>query len=198
MADETSICNLALAKLGIDPIMALTDASKPAQYCKRFYGGARDEVLSAHRWNFAMGRATLNRLATAPAFEWAFAYQLPDDCLRVIQLNGYDTTERKGEFSIEGREMLTDADAAQVRYIRRVTDAAQWPPTFVEALATMLASKLAAPLTGSNSMAGEMLRAYAVLTGPQARQADVFEANPKRKPAWATSDLVAARHGGHA
>lgn len=198
MADETTICNLALAKLGIDPIMALTDASKPAQYCKRFHDDTRDEVLSSHRWNFAMARATLNRLAAAPAFEWAFAYQLPDDCLRIVQLNGYDTTERKGEFSIEGRELLTDAETAEVRYIARVTDASAWPPLFVDALATKLASKLAAPLTGSRTAATEMLSLYASLTGPQARMADVFEANFKRKPAWALSDLVAARRAGHA
>ena len=37
MADETSIANLALAKLGISPIMALTDDSKQAQFANRFY-----------------------------------------------------------------------------------------------------------------------------------------------------------------
>jgi hypothetical protein len=196
MADETSICNLALGKLGIDPIMALSDASKPAQYCKRFYADTRDEVISSHRWNFAMARATLNRLAAAPAFEWAYAYQLPDDCLRVVQLNGYDVTDRKGEFSIEGRTMLTDATTAQVRYISRVTDGTLWPALFVDALATKIAAKIAAPLTGSRTAATEMLSLYASLTGPQARMADVFEANFKRKPAWALSDLVAARHAG--
>jgi hypothetical protein len=198
MADETSICNLALAKLGIDPIMALSDASKPAQYCKRFYESTRDEVLSAHRWNFAMARATLNRLSTGPAFEWAYAYQLPADCLRVLQLNGYDETEQKGMFAIEGRQMFTDEDTAQVRYISRVTDASAWPALFIDALATKLASNIAAPLTGSRTASTEMLSLYASVTGPQARLADVFEANLKRKPAWALSSLVAARHGGHA
>jgi len=198
MADETSIANLALAKLGIDPIMALTDASKPAQYCKRFYEETRDEVLSAHRWNFAMKRATLNRLATAPASEWAFAYQLPADCLRILQLNGYEQAEQVGTFSVEGRALFTDHDTAAVRYIGRVEDAAAWPPLFIDALATKLAAKIAAPLTGSRTAANEMLSLYASLTGPQARLADVFEGNPKRKPAWALSSLVAARHGGHA
>jgi hypothetical protein len=196
MADETSISNLALAKLGIDPIMALSDASKPAQYCSRFYASTRDEVLSAHRWNFAMARATLNRLTAAPAFEWAYAYQLPADCLRVLQLNGYEQAEQKGMFSVEGRQLFTDEETAEVRHIARVEDASAWPPSFVDALATKLAANIAAPLTGSRTAAAEMLSLYASLTGPQARMADALEGNLKRKPAWALSPLVAARHGG--
>jgi len=113
MADETSIANLALAKLGISPIMALTDDSKQAQFANRFYAQTRDEVLSSHRWNFAMRRDTLNRLATGPDFEWAFAYQLPTDCLRVVQLNGYEPNEQQGAFAIESDQLLTDAEEAR-------------------------------------------------------------------------------------
>ena len=120
MADPTSITNLALAKLGISPIMALTDDSKQAQFANRFYSQTRDEVLSGHRWNFAMRRVTLNRLATGPVFEWEFAYQLPVDCLRVVQLNGYEPSEEQGMFAIESDQLLTDAEDALVRYIARV------------------------------------------------------------------------------
>ena len=193
-ADETSIVNLALAKLGVSPIMALTDDSKPAQFAKRFYEQTRDEVLQGHRWNFAMKRATLNRLATAPEFEWSFAYQLPDDCLRIVQVNGYEPTERPGEWSVEARSLLTNAETAEVRYIARVKDATFYHPLFVEALAVKLASVLAAPLTGSRDLPGAFLQEYAALTGPQARLADCFERNMRRKVPWSQSDLVAARH----
>jgi hypothetical protein len=193
MADETTICNLALAKLAIPPIMALTDDSTQAQFCSRFYAEARNEVLSSHRWNFAMKRGTLVKLVDAPAFEWAFAYQLPVDCLRVVQLNGYEQTQREAEFCIEGRTLLTNDEEANIRYIAEVVDGMLYPPLFVDALATKLASKLAGPLTGSRSMPSDLMADYEKITGPKARLADVFEAQHRLKPLWATSDLVASR-----
>ena len=194
MADETSICNLALAKLGISPIMALTDQSKQAQFCSRFYDQTRDEVLQGHRWNFAMRRSTLNRLSDAPESEWDFAYQIPVDCLRVVQLNGYEPTERLGEFSVEADRLLCDSEDALIRYIGRVEDGSFYHPLFVHALATMLASRLAGPLTGSRNLPSELLQEYEALTGPKARMADAFEERTRRKMPWVRSDLVAARY----
>lgn len=194
MADETSICNLALAKLGISPIMALTDESKQAQFCNRFYAQTRDEVLQSHRWNFAMRRAALNKLSTAPQSEWAVAYQLPVDCLRVVQLNGYEPTERKGEFSVEADQLLADAEEANIRYIARIEDGTNYHPLFVHALATLIASRLAGPLTGSRNLPVELLKEYEDLTGPKARMADAFEERLVRKMPWVDSDLVAARY----
>lgn len=193
MADPTSITNLALAKLGISPIMALTDDSKQAQFANRFYSQTRDEVLSSHRWNFAMRRETLNRLATGPVFEWEFAYQLPVDCLRVVQLNGYEPSEEQGMFAVEADQLLTDAEDALVRYIARVEDGSFYPPLFSQALATLLASRLAGPLTGSRELPTALIQEYETLTGPKARMADVFEEQRRLKPAWVESDLVASR-----
>lgn len=193
MADETSIANLALAKLGISPVMALSDDSKQAQFAARFFDQTRDEVLSSHRWNFAMRRAALNAVATPPAFEWAFAYQLPVDCLRVVQLNGYEPTEEQGLFAVEAGQLLTDAEQAQVRYIARVTDGSFYPALFSQALATLLASRLAGPLTGSRELPSALLQEYEALTGPKARMADVFEEQRPIKPAWVESHLIKSR-----
>lgn len=193
MADETSICNLALAKLGVSPIMALTDDAKAAQFSSRFYAHTRDEVLQAHRWNFAIARATLVELVDDPPFEWSRAYQLPDDCLRVLQVNGYGLYERQDYWTVEQGRVLSNAPIAELRYIARITDGSLYHPLFVEALACKLASKLAAPLTGSNKIAAALLEEYMAVTGPRARLADAFENSPRRKMPWVESDLVAAR-----
>lgn len=193
MADETSIANLALAKLGISPIMALTDDSKQAQFASRFYNQTRDEVLQSHRWNFAMRRESLNRLSTDPLFGWTCAFQLPVDCLRVVQLNGYQPNERFSLFAVEQGQLLTDEEEADIRYIARVTDGSLYHPLFVSALATMLASRLAGPLTGSRNLPQELLQEYEAITGPRARLADAFEDRMPRKPIWVDSDLVRSR-----
>jgi hypothetical protein len=141
-----------------------------------------------------MRRAALNKLADAPQSEWDFAFQIPVDCLRIVQLNGYQANERLGEFSVEGDRLLANAEVANVPYIGRVEDGSFYHPLFVHALATMLASRLAGPLTGSRNLPTELLQEYEVITGPKARLADAFEESIKRKMPWVNSDIVAARY----
>lgn len=190
---SVDIANTALALIGISPIASLSDSSVQAQMADRFYALTRDEVLSSHRWNFAMRRATLTAAVTAPSFEWDFAYTLPENCLRIVQLNGYDATEPYGEFAIENGQLLTDAATAEVRYIIRVTDTLAFPPLFVTALSTLLAARIAPSLGMSPDIASALENKYSALTGPKARMADVFEQHPRLKPAWAVSDLVRSR-----
>ncbi len=196
MADETSVCNLALARLSETAIMSLEDESQAARYCKRFYEQTRDAVLQSHGWNFATTRVLLSRLGESPIAGWAYQYALPVDCLRILQVNGYEWHQRQGLFETEGRALLTDAEVANVRYIRQVTDVNLFTPLFIEALAVKLASVLAQPLTGSRELPTQLLTEYERITGPKARRLDAFEGRPKGKLPWVTSELVAARRRG--
>jgi hypothetical protein len=81
---EVTICNLALGKLGAGSIIALDEESTEARVCRLHYSQTRDEVLRLHRWNFAIRPETLVQSVEAPAFGWAFQYELPTDRLRVL------------------------------------------------------------------------------------------------------------------
>lgn len=192
-ANDTTICNLALSKFGAKRIQSLDDNSPEARACKLNYAPTRDEVLRAHRWNFAIKRATLSRLADAPPFGWAAWYQLPSDCLRVLQLNGWETHEQRDRWEVEGGRLLTDEDTVQIKYIARVVDGNLYDSIFVKALACKLAAEICRALTGSNALAGELLSEYERLTSSKARRADAVEARPKRKLPWVESDFVQAR-----
>lgn len=192
-ASDTSICNLALGNLGAARIISLDEASPEAKACALLYAQTRDEVLRSHRWNFAISRAELSRLSTPPAFGWTWQYQLPVNCLRVLQVNGYGEEEVPDNWEIEGGRLLSDADTVQVKFIARVTDSSLYDPLFVEALALKLAARLCVPLTGSDSRAGGFLTEYERVTGPRARRMDAFESREKRKFPWVLSALVAAR-----
>lgn len=194
-ANETKVCNLALAKIGGKTIMSLDDQSPEARICRRMFEPARDEVLRSHRWNFATKRATLSRLSDPPAFGWSVQYQLPVDCLRVLQVNGYEELQREGVWEVEGGRLMTDQDRADVKYIARITDSSLFDAIFVKALAIKIASEIAMPLTGSKSLPGELLTEYRQITGPDAMLADATEGRPKRKLPWVESDFVAARFG---
>lgn len=193
-SDVTKICNLALGKLGSERIQSLTDEKQAARFCNLFYEQTRDEVLRSHQWNFATARATLSELADAPAFGWENQFALPSDCLRVLQLNGYEQNEQRDLYEIEGRNLMTDEDAAEVKYTARVTDANQFDPLFIAALATLLAAKLCVPLTGARAQAAELLKEYEGFIAGLAKSMDARESRPKRKAPWVESDLVNARY----
>ena len=192
---EADVCNQALARLGAEKILGLDDGSKGARYCRLFYEQTRDEVLRSHPWNFAMKREVLIRLTDDPPFGWGRQYQLPGDFLRLVQLNGFAADEASRNSEIEGDKLLCDEEMAQVRYVRRVEDAAQYDPLFAEALAVKLASKLAQPLTGSRSLAAEILQEYERVIAPLARRVDSQEDRSRRKQPWVESAFVLARRG---
>jgi hypothetical protein len=195
MADNITICNLALGKIGASRITSLDEASQPARYCSLFYEQTRDEVLQSVTWNFAILRATLSRLVDAPAFGWAYQYQLPTDYLAVIQLNSWQAYETRDLYEIEGERLLTDADSAQLRYTARIEDSEIFPPLFVEALYVKLASKLAEPLTGSTAKAQALLGEFEKLVEPLAAKANAREGRSRRKLPYVESDFVRARFG---
>jgi hypothetical protein len=195
-ASETTICNLALAKLGARTIMSLDDQSPEARSCKLHYAETRDEVLRHHRWNFAIARDDLSQLPDVPISGYSFQYQLPTDCLRMLELNGFDQQSRPGYWEVEGKRLLTNDETATIKYIRRVTDCNLFDAIFVDALAIKIAAKLCKPLTGSITMAEQFLTEYEKLTGGRARRVDAFEKNKSPRPAWVDSALVFSRFGG--
>lgn len=192
MPDDTTICNLALAKIGSAHITSLSESSQPARACKLFFEQTRDEVLSAHPWVFSTRRATLSRLSETPEFGWSYQYQLPSDCLAVTQLNGWQPLESRDLFEIEGDRLLTDVGEAQIRYSARVTDSSKFSSTFVEALSVKLAAKLSYPLTGKTS---EFTVEYERITAPLAAISNARQGRPKRKLPHVESDLVRSRFG---
>lgn len=162
MASEVDISNLALSLLGQRAeviAIAPPDGSAEAQLCGRFYPMARDEMLEVHPWTFAM-----RRLAMAPLTNdrpsWAYAYQIPSDCLKprsVLQNYACDdavTEDFIVETSDTGTKVLyTNCPEATLRYTRSVTDTTRFTPMFVAALGRLLATKMAgAIIKGSEGM----------------------------------------------
>jgi hypothetical protein len=163
MASDVEIANNALSMLGDDPITSLTDDTPRARLVNRIYPQTRDAVLRSHPWNCATSRATLGQLSTSPVYGWAYQYQLPSDpyCLRVLALNDREDWACPGdEFKVEGRALLTDAASANIRYIFRITDPAQYDAMLYEALSAKLASKMAYAITKSQSTVKAMLEIY--------------------------------------
>src|SRR5579863_4729587 len=146
---DVSICNLALQKLGAAPITALTDNSNNANACQICYAQQRDKELSAHYWNFSKSRAILAPLATAPLFDYLYAFPVPQDFLRIM-IDGRFDLDWKLEIQGGVQVILTnDGTSINLRYIARVTDPTQFHPLFVDAFAAKLAWQMCERLTQS-------------------------------------------------
>ena len=195
MPDAVTICNIALGRIGQNRIMSLDDASPAARYCRLFYEPTRDEVLRSHPWNFAKKRVKLSKLADAPAFGWANAFQLPADCLRPIRVNQWEPYEADDNYVIEGDQILTDQDEVELLYIAQIEDTSLFDSLFVKALSVQLAAVLVTTLTGSREQGNLFVQEFQSIIAPLAKRVDGMESKDKRKLPWVNSDLVNSRFG---
>lgn len=174
MVSTVDICNRALQKLGHTKITSLDDDVKAARESQRAFALVRDAVFRDHPWNCLLARASLAALSEAPAWGFANQFQLPVDCLRVLE------AEADCGWRVEGRRILSDASAPlNVLYVRQETDPEQYDLLLVEALASRLAAELAESLTQSNTKKEMAERAYLEVLG-QARRADAQEGSARR------------------
>ncbi len=102
-----NICNLALNQLSEQEIGGLTESSKPARLCNRYFEQSRDELCRAYDWNFASSRVVLAQLSEEPLFGWDFAYALPSDFLMLRDKETY------GLYRIEDGKLLSNLDTTE-------------------------------------------------------------------------------------
>lgn len=191
--NATEICNLALAEIGDNySITDIEESTPQAAVCRRFYESTRDSMLRAYPWSFARTRATLSQISTAPIFGWDYAFQLPSDFLRLVDFNGLDAWDLEGDYVIEGNQILTDDDSAEIAYIKRVTDAQLFDAMFVEAFALKLALRICIKLSKDGGIMGAIEQRLRFALG-EAKRADANETRPRRMPRYEESDLANSR-----
>jgi hypothetical protein len=196
MTTNTDLANHALSMLGEMPIGSIDDVtSKPARLCKQFADSAIAEVLCLGRWNRATQRATLAQVLPAPVTGFTFYYQLPSDCLRVLEVNGEEWGTSDESFQLEGSKLASDATTCVIRYISQVP-IGTLGVLVQQAIACRLASKLAIPLQGSAEKAGQVDVSFRRALG-EARLIDAHECGSRENAPWSRifgrSRLIMAR-----
>lgn len=149
MTSSVSICSNALIRLGDKPISSFQDETDRANACANLYPSTRDAMLRAHPWNCAVKRVLLAPLSTAPAFDYAYQFQLPADWLRTIQVGARECSL---DFTMEGQRILCDANSLPLVYIFHNIIESTWDDTLVDVMTARMASVLAYPITQSASM----------------------------------------------
>lgn len=174
MASRVSISNLALTILGADRITALEDNTENAKRLNAIYDYCLEDVLRAHPWNFAIIRQQLALLSSTPIFGYEYEFQLPSDCLRVIEVN--DGTSVITGFKIEGRKLLSDYDSVNIKFIGKIADPNQYTSQFVFVLSSRLAAEIAYAVTNNKATADQMFQLYAARL-QQAKETDAQESD---------------------
>jgi hypothetical protein len=213
MANEVSICNLALAHLGdraAVTTIAPPDQSAQASLCAQFYPIARDALLAMHTWGFAKRRGTLAEV-TNPTTTWAHAYAVPNNKATIIAIldenarDDYSATTQmdlqnaqRGSYAPRDFDLETTSEGSQIivtntpnavcRYTVFAADPGQFDPLFVLALSWLLASMLAGPLLkGERGAAAEVscLKVFSTWLGKATgSDANERQVKPAQQVSW--------------
>lgn len=152
-ANRTDICNQALAHIGQGSIVDfITDLSNAAVQCRLFFDDTLYSLYEDMEWTFTTKRAVLTEpLQNAPLFGFTNAFQLPEDCMIVLE-----ALEDTSEWRVEGQTILTNEDSIRILYTYRQGNTLALSSKFREAFSYRLAEKLAMPLTRNLQIMGSM------------------------------------------
>jgi hypothetical protein len=145
--------------IGEDSIRSFDEKNKRARLCKRFYDYARDSTLIKTAWTFANCYKKLQKLDidTDETVENMSAYQLPNDCLKPIDIAPYGTRQKWYNY---GTKLFTAQTPVWLHYTKQVTTTGEFTLPFISILSAKLAVLLAPPITKNNKIVKEMRNAY--------------------------------------
>lgn len=183
MATETDICNLALLRAAKDTIASTSDGSRAAELCAILLPICRDAMLREFPWNFARKRVGLALLDEEAPTNWGYAYALPTDCIQVLSLTvpglRVPTGNYRVPYEVSGGKLYTDIATPELIYTARV-EYSMWDGLAVSALAWLLCSELATPLSLKPDQAQSARQAYMQIKAAAAAQSmnEGWEAEP--------------------
>jgi hypothetical protein len=112
-AANIAACNQSLGLLGATEITVGGTTDQNHIYCTTFFDDARDEILANHRWNYAKKRAYIVERSNDPLFGYDKQYSLPDDWIRVWEIE----EAPEAEWEVEGDLLLTNEGTAPLSYV---------------------------------------------------------------------------------
>ncbi len=174
---EVAICNLALAHIGVGPIVSLLDPNESARSLNRIFTFSRDAVLRGKDWKFARVKAGLATISgiEVPGWEYAYGYPVKCLCLRKVFVDIESQDPDKIEYEtlyipeLSRKVIVTNEEDAYATYTYGIENAELFDVSFNMALSFLLASQVAKQLTGDDSQAKLMLQIYGSLVSDAAR-----------------------------
>ena len=135
---------------------AFKQNGQPFVFAAKFYAQTISEILSEYDWRFA--RQQLGNIAKhsdPPVSGYDFRYAIPTGTIKVLRVNGIDTSENFGTWEVVGNFIHTNlVTPISVDYIAAPVTDTSYPAIFIELVVARLAYKLAMALgAGDQAMA---------------------------------------------
>ncbi|MGE0231798.1 MAG: ubiquitin-activating E1 FCCH domain-containing protein [Flavobacteriaceae bacterium] len=115
--------------------------------------------------------------------DYAYRFPLPGDCLRLVRINGGETTEYRveGGFNNTGdssRYIYTDESKIDIEYVFDVTDEADFDASFTDLLAARLGAEISFYLTDNSTLTEQAWKIHDAKLR-NARAMDAREGTPR-------------------
>ena len=138
---DVEICNMALDDLGTGNIISFDEQyNDNAKLCKRWYEVTRKSLLKDLNASFAIKRDVLAALSSTPAYGRTYEFLLPNDCLKLLNINGPLDEQ---DYQIEGNKILYDSDdPLYIRYVSDFKEVNKFDDEFKECLAIYIATNI--------------------------------------------------------
>ncbi len=169
------LCSQALVKIGANAITSLEEETAEARVAKQLYALTRDGLLACYPWRFALMQKRLNQLLEKPVADYMFAYQLPNNVLRIISA-GSGERGQGIDYRVMANQLHTNANEVTLTYLSRPYES-MFPKFFEQALVSALAVEFCLPLTESSSRL-DVLKKQAEVDFKQAKLIDSQQAVP--------------------
>lgn len=185
VSSKVQICNLALLRLGTNPITSLTEGTTAANACNLVYDHCRESLLRRHFWNFAIDNVQLAADSDAPAFKYANKFQLPSDFVRIKEIY-----EQGSDYDIDGTAIYTDDGAPlKLSYVKDITDVTKFDSMFTESLVLMIIIKIGSRIQGDGFNAAPYLEELQRVS-LEAKRVDAQDASPTQ---WGINTFTRSR-----
>lgn len=184
--DQTTILNMGLHHLGMEPIVDISDLNPSAKALNDFWVPARDDTFGEHKWGFADAQVSL-QLVSATVIGWDYVYGYPNNFARVWNVYGEGAVAHKEECEFEKRYLITEDRSvlcsneplamADGTYI--VQNVSVWDPKFCMAMSLKMASLVCVDLLGDMDKSLLLLQLF---NGVVAEAKRIGDSEQKKKP----------------
>jgi len=145
-ANASEIIRQAVMRVGSAD--AFKQNGQPFVFAAKFYNQTINEILSEYDWRFARQQAgNVAKDITAPVTGYDFRYPVPTGTIKVLRINGIDTSENFGTWEVVGSFVHTNlVTPISIDYIAAPVSDTSYPAIFIELVVARLAYKLAMAL----------------------------------------------------
>lgn len=157
------VANMALARLGQEPISSLTESSNSARKMNFWLPINLDLLLGNSNWSFARKQQALALVTNDRSDQWDYKYDIPSDCVSfkhiVDPLRPRSVSDGDyPAFTLSNGSVYTWIENAIGQYIYRNDNAASWSPEFSYALSLMMARDASYALTKKTTLHRELMQ----------------------------------------